>query len=339
MKLYFYTSLETAKLIIESGTLALSPPATFNDPFDCLPLGNDNDLNKAINVLNGYIIDVALFKNSASKINNNKNFFYKNSLKSIALAYKIFRKSAVKSNGPYIPLYTVNSLMKLVDFLIKISKKSKKELIKFKEDFSSGISKLETEEKIILNQIFQIRDSLYVACLSEKNDSILMWSYYGDKHRGACIEFDIDEDKAHLFKVQYKKIRPQIQYKKVIEEYCGRLFAEIKNELISKDEVIINLLALPYITKSIEWKHEHEYRYIFSEKELTERGIKTYKDPNGIERYLYPMPNINKVFLGANTSVEEKEELKRFCETLHKNIEFITMVISDKEYLLSSQSQ
>ncbi len=29
-----------------------------------------------------------------------------------------------------------------------------------------------------------------ILCLSEKNDDILMWSHYGNKHSGICLEFD-----------------------------------------------------------------------------------------------------------------------------------------------------
>jgi len=72
MKLYFYTSLETAKAIVESGALALSPPTTFNDPFDCLPLWHDDDLNKAINVLTGYMIDVSFFETFSAKTKDTK---------------------------------------------------------------------------------------------------------------------------------------------------------------------------------------------------------------------------------------------------------------------------
>ena len=337
MKLYFYTSLETAKAIVESGALALSPPATFNDPFDCLPLWHDDDLNKAINVLNGYMIDVSFFETFAAKTKNSKKISQKIVSKIISFEYKILRKASLKFKDPYNPFYTADRFTKMLDFLIKCSKNSN-ELIEVKEKFTSGLSDILAQEEIKLRQIFEIRNSIYVGCLSERNDSILMWSYYGDKHHGACIEVDIDEDKLHLFKVQYKKERPQIQSEKVMKEYCGRLFAKIENELISKDEVIINLLEMPYITKSLEWEHEQEYRLIFAEKELEEKGYNKLRCDDDIERYLYPIPNINKIFLGANTSDEDKNQLKLFCKSLNKNVSFETMKISNSEYLLTLQA-
>ena len=334
MKLYFYTSLNTAKAIIESSSLALSPPATFNDPFDCLPLWDKDDLNKAINILNGYMIDVSFFETFAAKTKDSKKISQKVVSNIIAFQYKILRKASLKFKDPYNPFYTVDRFTKMLDFLIKCSK-NPNELIEVKDKFASGISDLLVQEEIKLRQLFEIRDSIYVGCLSKNNNSILMWSYYGDKHRGACIEIDIDEDKSHLFKVQYKKERPQIQSEKVIREYCGRLFAKMENELISKDEVIINLLAMPYITKSLEWEHEQEYRLIFTEKELQEKDYDKRRCDDNIERHLYPISNVNKIFLGANTSEEDKKELKLFCQSLDKNIDFETMMISNSEYFIT----
>ena len=40
----------------------MSKPQDFNDPFDCLPVPNEDDLSKAIDVLNGYIIDQKIFE-------------------------------------------------------------------------------------------------------------------------------------------------------------------------------------------------------------------------------------------------------------------------------------
>lgn len=34
------------------------------------------------------------------------------------------------------------------------------------------------------------RNSCRISCFSLKNDTVLMWSHYADKHKGACLEFD-----------------------------------------------------------------------------------------------------------------------------------------------------
>ena len=155
MKLYFYTSLNTAKAIIESGSLALSPPATFNDPFDCLPLWDKDDLNKAINILNGYMIDVYFFEIFASKTKDSNKISQKVVSNIIAFQYKILRKASLKFKDPYNPFYTVDRFTKMLDFLIKCSK-NPNELIEVKDKFASGISDLLVQEEIKLRQLFEI---------------------------------------------------------------------------------------------------------------------------------------------------------------------------------------
>ncbi|MDD2979257.1 MAG: DUF2971 domain-containing protein [Hespellia sp.] len=50
---------------------------------------------------------------------------------------------------------------------------------------------------------------LKVSCFSEKNDSILMWSYYGNSHKGICVEYDFtdEENKNKMCKVLYRNER------------------------------------------------------------------------------------------------------------------------------------
>ena len=62
MKLYKYTRFDIGKQIITSSQIALSKPQDFNDPFDCVPVSIEDDLRKAIEILNGYAIDQTIFE-------------------------------------------------------------------------------------------------------------------------------------------------------------------------------------------------------------------------------------------------------------------------------------
>lgn len=48
-----------------------------------------------------------------------------------------------------------------------------------------------------------------VSCFSERNDSILMWAYYANSHKGICVEYDFSdkENKRRVGRVLYKKLR------------------------------------------------------------------------------------------------------------------------------------
>lgn len=54
-----------------------------------------------------------------------------------------------------------------------------------------------------------------VLCFSESWRSTLMWAHYGDKHKGMCLGFEI-EDGPHLTKIDYvsKRLPSQIDFSK-----------------------------------------------------------------------------------------------------------------------------
>ena len=69
MKLYKYTSYNIGKEIISTSKIALSPPQTFNDPFDCLPIWSQEDIDKAYD----YIFDFVAEKQLIALLEDIKN--------------------------------------------------------------------------------------------------------------------------------------------------------------------------------------------------------------------------------------------------------------------------
>ena len=124
-----------------------------------------------------------------------------------------------------------------------------------------------------------------MSCFAELCDSILMWSYYANSHKGVCLEFDLsklDIDKPinrgilkNLTKVHYSPVRSDLQHSvQDKSEY---------NFLVSKADV---------------WAHEHEWRLICETD----------------EEYL-PFDCVSKVFLGVNFDKEMKsyQDLEKLC--------------------------
>ena len=85
-----------------------------------------------------------------------------------------------------------------------------------------------------------IPDRWRIYCLTPIPDSTLMWSHYGDNHRGICLEFAVG---ARLFgsamKVVYREDYPQ---------WLPRDLATDPTQIL--------------LTKSDDWAYEHEYRII-----------------------------------------------------------------------------
>jgi len=90
---------------------------------------------------------------------------------------------------------------------------------------------------------------------SRRNNNILMWTHYGNSHKGYCIGFDsykllnfLDSlgYKVGLFPVNYDNNYPTILPK------------------IKKEEIVQNIFT-QLTTKAKQWEYEKEYRYIIVE--------------------------------------------------------------------------
>jgi hypothetical protein len=84
-----------------------------------------------------------------------------------------------------------------------------------------------------------------VACFSEKNDDLLMWSHYGGRYRGwFCLEFSTHAE-------PFTKIR-QVRYAKVLPT--------INVATVLMDRVADPILDDLFCTKSDAWAYEKEWR-------------------------------------------------------------------------------
>lgn len=106
-----------------------------------------------------------------------------------------------------------------------------------------------------------------LGCLSEHNDSILMWSHYADKHRGICVEYDLSD-------TLYRKLYPVIYTAAPVN--CIHWY-----DLDPRLEQLISIL-----NKYDVWEYENEWRIL-------------HYDPNS--DYLNDLPNFPKpkaIYLG-----------------------------------------
>jgi len=82
-----------------------------------------------------------------------------------------------------------------------------------------------------------------VSCFSEINDDLLMWSHYGGKYQGFCLEFSTDYEPFNkLREVKYVEAMPKIDPVSAIVEDNYDQFLDL------------------YCTKSDSWSYEKEWR-------------------------------------------------------------------------------
>jgi len=134
-----------------------------------------------------------------------------------------------------------------------------------------------------------------LVCFSNQWQNPVMWSHYGDKHRGICLGFDVSDQ--ILKKVKYITRRKQFHIGQSLDAH------RIEPDLISA--------AIRYKFK--EWSYEREYRGIvpLDEKDKSGHyfvslnddfvlreviiGARCNRTPNGFKDMLLPYANSVKV--------------------------------------------
>lgn len=121
-----------------------------------------------------------------------------------------------------------------------------------------------------------------VLCFSRNWENPVLWSHYGDRHRGICLSFAVSDDK--LSPVRYEAKRLQSQF--LARRAAGTL-----------DEVFMNLILT---TKFEDWRYEDEVRAFCQLDEIEEQSGHYFADFGGNLR-------LTQVILGARCSVKTAE--------------------------------
>lgn len=170
------------------------------------------------------------------------------------------------------------------------------------------------KEKFFSNLREKISNEFRMTCFSERYNDILMWSHYGDKHNGICVEYDFMNCNAYLqmllFPVLYDIERPALTEKQFV----------LNEEGISYEEAsIIELLSKSLLIKSNVWEYEKEWRVI-----LPKTILDDYDN--------YTAPKISKIYFGVNVSESLINDVMNSFKTIYPNIKYIQLKMNDKEY-------
>lgn len=123
-----------------------------------------------------------------------------------------------------------------------------------------------------------------ITCFSEKWDSILMWTHYGNNHKGYCVGFD--EKRVRLFiHGKLKRVNYSDQYPEL-------------NPMLPQ----LNSYELKYFYKSYEWEYEKEIRLM----KIFENDARQ----NNNERIINFKDNfIKEIILGLQINESAKQEI------------------------------
>lgn len=303
-KIYKYTSLKSAIKILESNAVALNNPQNYNDPFDSVIDFDDADIEKSISiVVEYYLIQEFL------KLLNNKNikvgFLTKLIMKwdrfGINLNLKISKKNKYYDSIP--------GAQALTKFVVRYAaQKGEDSFEELKENFTNEI----------IQKVKDARNNALISCFSKRYDSILMWSHYGDKHKGICIEFD--RPNKDFLDVKYSKKRCKFDLEDTTRRVLGYMLSN--EEVDVNDKGLIRCISKPFIVKSLDWKYEEEVRCILSPNS---ECISTLE-----ELSLYKIPtNISKIYIGCKVDKTSEEYKNLITLANNKNVMILELKTSD----------
>lgn len=142
--------------------------------------------------------------------------------------------------------------VELIDFVFneKVSSITKQEINYIERYLGKALDNSFKENMYKAAQVEKVRCSR-VSCFSLKNDIVLMWSHYADKHNGVCLEFDNTIERPFKNLISDDISEGEVLYK-----------SDERINYISEDRfVAIHKL---FFNKSESWSHEKEYRMILT---------------------------------------------------------------------------
>ena len=257
-KLYkYYSNVNYAIDSIKHKRIHLDSPEAFNDPFDCLYCVSSFSSNNYFGVTESIEKDIMNYIIGAARI---KHPHYVEMI-TATNAYILIREIDYSKKPIRDILRDMYSAFGDVGF----SFEEFCDVVDAGYEYTDGLSKLKVK----------------VSCFSEVKDSVLMWSYYANSHKGVCLEYDLSKldidselnDKIinNLAKVHYSPIR------------ADSLFS------FSNENNMLNFV----VSKSNAWSHENEWRIICDTE----------------EQYL-PFDCVSGVYLGVNFDEKSKNYQK-----------------------------
>ena len=136
-----------------------------------------------------------------------------------------------------------------------------------------------------------------VACFSQDNDIAPMWAFYGDNHKGICVEYNFHKD------INFRDFCFPVRY-------VGKTDNDDLLELILEGENPINGLALElFVKKSQNWSYEKEWRLVFYDDYDYGEFQFVLKHGKKYVEFLKP----KAVYLGLKITPKCEEYIKDLC--------------------------
>lgn len=181
----------------------------------------------------------------------------------------------------------------------------------------------DTDLKTIKERISDLRESRLICSFSNINKRNLpLWAYYGNNHRGYCLQFSVI-DKKYIYPVIYEKNKVLV----------SKSFSD--NE-IKRDDLLLEYqnyssawIHFSFCTKFDRWAHEKEWRLIFASSRESDKWEST-----SLPWQIVGL-KLENIFVGLKC--EKVEEICKIAEAIHCNAYQMYVNEKTKEFKLDAK--
>lgn len=173
--------------------------------------------------------------------------------------------------------------------------------------------------KLLAAEMTNMFDDVFVYCLAEDRDNILMWSHYAEKHEGIVIRFECLPDRDNIFlaaqKVRYREDYPTFGTK---ESWRSRILGGpgVTSENFYNEVVT---------SKSIHWEYEREWRVVVPKKGFA------------VDDFAYSSfepSEVSEIYFGCRMPGAILEDLVQLLAKEYSHARFFRAVQSESSYSL-----
>ena len=194
----------------------------------------------------------------------------------------------------------------------------------------------------VIDGIEDIRDIAFLKSFSEEKSSLLMWAHYADNYSGMCVEYDFsklsDTLLFHLYPVVYSSKRTTSRHlEQAIIEHKDLKRMNEENCYPNDCDYIKDIMSL-FLTKSISWSYEKEWRLLATYAQIYNEADDVYDDQEDFYRInsqnVSVASCVKAVYLGPKMKQNIKEHIKEICTNRLENISVYSTRLSKEKYEL-----
>ena len=155
----------------------------------------------------------------------------------------------------------------------------------------------------------------YVFCLSERNNSTLMWAHYAAENTGICIEYNYNQ-------IQRDNLRRQCLFPVVYSSMPIDVSPLIGRDAKPKEQYPYDTAILCVaLNKSIEWEYEKEWRFVIIFTSIHEKRLPLQSISP--ERIIWGNRFLKPLFYYSENNEQELKDCEEHYDRIHRLLDYM----------------